>query len=456
MPRKKKVTTAAVLVPIPNCHQTTVAVCCPTGSRHEDKTHTGVAHLLEHALFLGCVESKKHDRGLALDSGANINMAVAQTGGKSNAFTTYDQTVYHITVPSSNPAATQTAIAILCAMILRPTLDPEKLANESKVVLEEIRKYKDLEGRAALEQLLSMIFKGKEMEHDIAGSEAHVKQLGADRKYVHDFYKKHYHPSRLHVVVCGGVNERDRSDVAASFAHSGMPLRWLQLSGGGNPPFHPHPTPPPITFPAMEGAKQHRTIKQTAQTHVAMGFPMAIPAGDASKRALCELLNQIAGGWVGSRLWRSIRGDGEKRGLAYSVDSDLDFFEECMVLTVSTALNNAKVDEGIKKMGTVLDGMKDDLRPEEVHHALTTLLGGIDMKRGSSMQGTLRTSETLLYTGVPHKDQLRNELAALQQEDTEDLIDKLQTLAKEYLISTNCYVTCIGPSRKSAKSKSKS
>ena len=52
-----------------------------------------------------------------------------------DAYTSWDETVFHIVVPSS---ATVQGLDILTDAVLRPTIDPGELAKEKVVVLEEI------------------------------------------------------------------------------------------------------------------------------------------------------------------------------------------------------------------------------------------------------------------------------------------------------------------------------
>ncbi len=60
------------------------------GSKDEDPSMTGLAHLFEHLMFGGSVSIPEYDKPLQM------------VGGENNAFTNNDVTNYYLTVPSEN------------------------------------------------------------------------------------------------------------------------------------------------------------------------------------------------------------------------------------------------------------------------------------------------------------------------------------------------------------------
>ena len=57
------------------------------GSRNEDSSRTGFAHLFEHLMFGGSVNIPNYDEPLQM------------AGGENNAFTNNDFTNYYLTIP---------------------------------------------------------------------------------------------------------------------------------------------------------------------------------------------------------------------------------------------------------------------------------------------------------------------------------------------------------------------
>jgi len=70
----------------------------------------------------------------------SLNLIEAN-GGSINAYTSFDYTVYHIVMPS---AQWEIGLKVLAEMVKNALFDPQELASEKKVVLEEIRKNEDI------------------------------------------------------------------------------------------------------------------------------------------------------------------------------------------------------------------------------------------------------------------------------------------------------------------------
>lgn len=115
-----------------NSRLTTVAIALQAGSALESKFGfpLGTAHFLEHFMFKG-------SRSL---SQFEISRGIAFLGGDTNAFTSHDKVVYHITVPVEN---LEPAIKIFSDMIKNPLFPEEELEKERQVILEEYYSYRD-------------------------------------------------------------------------------------------------------------------------------------------------------------------------------------------------------------------------------------------------------------------------------------------------------------------------
>ena len=90
-----------------------------TGVRYENPDGLGYAHFQEHMLF----------KGTDTFGPGYIDRAIEGTGGRSNAFTTYDYTTFQILVPSD---ATKTAIELLDDMAFRSKFDPKEISRRAR------------------------------------------------------------------------------------------------------------------------------------------------------------------------------------------------------------------------------------------------------------------------------------------------------------------------------------
>ncbi|MFZ3024486.1 insulinase family protein, partial [Pseudomonas sp.] len=90
--------------------QAAISVRVAAGSHDEPAAHPGLAHFLEHLLFLDCADYSGEQRLMPF---------VQACGGQLNASTQARHTDYFCEVPAEQLAA---ALARLCAMLTRPLL----------------------------------------------------------------------------------------------------------------------------------------------------------------------------------------------------------------------------------------------------------------------------------------------------------------------------------------------
>ena len=103
------------------------------GSVLEDDTQLGLAHLTEHMAFNGTENFEKQELVDYLES---IGMAF---GPSINAYTSFDETVYMLQVPTEDPATVATGFQILEDWAHLVSFEPEEIDKERGVVIEEWR-----------------------------------------------------------------------------------------------------------------------------------------------------------------------------------------------------------------------------------------------------------------------------------------------------------------------------
>ncbi|MEM7412296.1 MAG: pitrilysin family protein [Myxococcota bacterium] len=163
------------------------------GSADERDDERGLAHFHEHMLFKGTER-----RGVGAVAGE-----VEGAGGRINAYTSYDVTVYHATLPSE---ALSTGIDVLSDAVLHSVFDPEEIDREIEVVLEEIRRSDDSPGSVLGNAVFEAAYTAHPYRFPILGSHESVASL--DRARLRRFYDRWYTPDNL-VVVCVGDFDRD-------------------------------------------------------------------------------------------------------------------------------------------------------------------------------------------------------------------------------------------------------
>jgi len=103
------------------------------GSILEDEDQQGLAHFVEHMLFNGTKNFEKND---LVDFLQKMGL---EFGGDLNAYTSFDETVYILPIPTDDPENIGKALTVLSDWAHQATFDNEEIDKERGVVMEEWR-----------------------------------------------------------------------------------------------------------------------------------------------------------------------------------------------------------------------------------------------------------------------------------------------------------------------------
>jgi zinc protease len=158
------------------------------GSIYEQDAEAGISHVYEHMLFKGTTT-----RGVG-----EIAQEIEGAGGDINAFTSFDHTVYHITLASR---FLDIGLAVMADAIQHSSFDPEELRKEQEVVLEEIKRGEDIPSRKLTEALFAASYQRHPYRRAVIGDEGTVKSL--TRAHILSFFHTWYVPNNMTLVVTG-------------------------------------------------------------------------------------------------------------------------------------------------------------------------------------------------------------------------------------------------------------
>lgn len=168
---------------------------CLSGSIHEDRwLGAGLSHVLEHMLF----------KGTTTRGPSRIDQEIQEAGGAMNAYTSFDRTVYFINVPNTGA---RVAIDILCDIVQNATLPPEELEKEKDVIRREMDMNQDDPGRRSSRRLFETAFTRSPYRYTIIGYPSIFAQV--TRGDLLAYYRDHYVPRNLLIVVVGDLDARD-------------------------------------------------------------------------------------------------------------------------------------------------------------------------------------------------------------------------------------------------------
>jgi zinc protease len=160
------------------------------GSRDEDPSRTGFAHLFEHLMFGGSRHIPSYDEPLQ------------KVGGENNAFTSPDITNYYITLPAAN---LETAFWLESDRMLGLSFDPQVLDVQQKVVIEEFKqRYLNQPYGDVWLKLRPLAYQQHPYRWATIGKDiSHIENATLDD--VQAFFFKYYLPNNAILVVAGNV-----------------------------------------------------------------------------------------------------------------------------------------------------------------------------------------------------------------------------------------------------------
>ena len=162
-----------------------------TGAADDPRGKSGIAHFLEHLMF----------KGTHANPGAAFSALIAQNGGRDNAFTTEDYTVFHETVAKDR---LDLAMRLEADRMTGLVLDDAAVLPERDVILEERRMRIDNDPSALLrEQLIAGLYLNASYHNPTIGWEHEMRGLGTADALA--FYRDWYAPNNAILIVAGDV-----------------------------------------------------------------------------------------------------------------------------------------------------------------------------------------------------------------------------------------------------------
>ena len=292
-----------------------------TGSADERKNEEGISHFIEHLVFKG---TRKFKMG-------EIAHAVESAGGRLNAYTSFDETVFYVTI---SKAFAETGLEVISEMMCFPTFDSDEIDNEREVVLEEIKRTFDDPHRQASWSLFSTIYKEHPYGLPVIGYDQVIRNI--KREEVVNYFKSRYVPSHMTLLVAGDFEPREMKSKIEKY-----------FSG-----FEPHKFKPAKrkVEPLQEGARVQVVDSKFKETifHLAWKIP------DVKHKDIppLEVLSMILGQGDSSRLTQSLR---VERPLVNYISSGIFASINPGFFSISSSLNREKMGECLDLINVELD-----------------------------------------------------------------------------------------------------
>lgn len=247
-----------------------------TGSADEQKGEEGISHFIEHLLFKGTRKFKVGE----------IASSVEGCGGELNAYTSFDQTVFHITL--SKHFAPK-AIESLADMMGFPSFDPQEIDNEREVVIEEIKRSNDNPQRAGSRLLFETVYKAHPYRIPVIGYEDNIRSFTP--RQIQNYYQGRYSPQNMSLLVIGDFETPKMKSLVKSYFGE-IPKSKVRTSRRKP---EPKQKAPRVTYQA--------SAFEETMAHIA--FP--VPGATHTDAPALDILALILGQGESSRLFSRLR-----------------------------------------------------------------------------------------------------------------------------------------------------
>ncbi|GMH25761.1 hypothetical protein Nepgr_027604 [Nepenthes gracilis] len=198
------------------------------GSIDEEDDEQGIAHMIEHVAFLG---SKKREKLLG-------------TGARSNAYTDFHHTVFHIHSPTCTKESDGDLLPMVLDALNEIAFNPKFLASrvekERRAILSELQMMNTIEYRVDCQLLQHLHSENKLSRRFPIGLEEQIKKWDVDK--IRKFHERWYFPANATLYIVGDISNISKTiyQIEAVFGRTGLENETVAT-----------PPPAPNAFGAM-------------------------------------------------------------------------------------------------------------------------------------------------------------------------------------------------------------
>lgn len=171
------------------------------GSINENKSQLGLAHFVEHMCFNG---TKTFDGNKMIDYLQKYGISF---GGDLNAYTSFDETVYMLKVPTDNKNLLDTALQIIVDWSNYVAFNSKEIDKERGIITEEWRL-----GLGADDRLMKKYFPVA-FKNSMYADRLPIGEIDVIKNFPYDtlraFYKSWYRPNLQSVAIVGDIDVKE-------------------------------------------------------------------------------------------------------------------------------------------------------------------------------------------------------------------------------------------------------
>jgi len=403
-------------------HRAPVVVCMiwyRAGSMDEVTGTTGVAHVLEHMMFKGTKELAPGE----------FSRIISRAGGRENAFTTKDSTVYHEQLHRSQLPLAMRLEADRMANLL---LSPEQFAAEIKVVMEERRLRTDDQPKALVyENFIATAYQAHPYRTPVIGWMSDLE--GMRLEDARDWHRRWYAPNNATLVVVGDVSAAEV--FAQAEKHFG--------------PIAPRPLPArkALLEPVQHGVKRINVKTPADLPHLVMGWhvPSLRDVEHDWEPYALEMLVAVLAGSDAARLEHELVRTA-RAAIAASASYDSINRGPAMLTVSATPAPGTSVQQLEQALRDQLQRVAEQgVSEQELARAKAQVRASLVFDLDSMFSQAMQIG-ALDNAGLPY-----DSLELLAHKLTEVTSAQVQAMARRYLVDDNLTVAVLEPQPISAR-----
>ena len=382
-----------VVDPLKSVETVAIAVFVNTGSRNETPEINGISHFLEHMAFKGTKTRNAKEIAEQFD---NI-------GGKINAYTSREKTVYYAKVLKQD---TKFATEFLADILQNSTFDEVELEKERGVILQEIAMTKDTPDDIVFDYFQETAFPKQAVGRSILGPEKNIKKF--QRQDFKNYIDKQYNYSNIVVVASGNIEPKEFVGYVEKYFNN--------LSDNQIKKFEP----------AKYQGGDFRKYKNLEQVNLVLGFE-GISYFDKDYYK-CQILASILGGGMSSRLFQEVR---EKRGLAYSVYAFNYANSDSGLFGIYLGTTSDKANQAIEVIGDEMLKITNKITDEELKRVITQTRAGLLMAKESVISRSQKIGgDILAFNRILFEEEILETISAISKKQITDFANKMISSSK--------------------------
>ncbi len=401
-----------ITVPMRGTKTATVLIMVGTGSKYENKDNNGVSHFLEHMFFKG---TKKRPNTLAIAS------QLDSIGGVYNAFTGKEYTGYWVKTDSSQ---IEQAMDVVSDILLNSKMDGKEMEREKGVIIEEYNMYLDNPVMHIEDVFEQCLYGNQPAGWDTIGTKENINKF--KRRDLLKYLQKQYGTQNTTICLAGNISDKMSQQLVKKYFSRLKKTDWQKK------------------LKVEEGQKKpeiRAEYKKTDQTHLSLGVRTF--SDNHKDKYIAKMIAAILGGSMSSRLFMSLR---ERRGLAYYVRTNTEFYTDSGYLTTQAGVPTEKIDQAIKIILSEYRKLKHNLVSQKELRRVKDMIRGktVIYLEASDNLANWYTRQAVMDENILAPSAYFKKLEAVKVED-------IRRVARDIFINQGLNLAIIGPYKEREK-----